>query len=492
MPVYRRYRLAHVHIPKTAGTAVEGLFRQLDGPDDPGHGWIGEGQHDGRWFEYQHFTAAELDRFSNGESLGFDRFAIVRDPYQRLISDFLWRRMIARSYPDSFIPAFDTFEAFLDAIPPDVDAGWDTHIAGADRSTANFLIHVRPQHHFLRGLDGTIDDSIDRIAYEALPDALTTWLADRGIVNDHVRKPPTHPIEDFFTTDTLQLVNERYARDFELLGYPTIEALEPTGPRTAILVIAAVDHPLYEHYIESYWRSMIEYTSTRYPGLDVYLLVEHGMRHEVLDGLGANLIEDPDPNVEALVAPRHRRPGVPGILSKTVHALEVLEGRYDVFFRTNLSSMINLPRFRRFLAERGSIGYAGAWVWDDALRSDLVANDWVGAGRPVEDLAELDDLPGNTFISGSGFFLGAAEARDLVARRRNLRWGLADDVAVGLMFDRHEALPGFSLRLTKEQPVEEMLEQLRRTDAVHIRLEHFPVETAVELWSALEREPLWR
>lgn len=492
MPLYRRHRLAHVHIPKTAGTAVEALFRQLDGADDPGHVWIGEGRRDGRWFEYQHFTAGELDRFSGGESLACDRFAIVRDPYQRLISEFLWRRTVSHSYPDSFVTAFDSFESFLDAIPSDVDSGWERHIVDADRSTANLLIHIRPQHHFLRGADGSIDETIERIPYEALPGALTAWLAERGIPNDHLHRPPVHVLQRFFTPASLQLVNERYARDFELLGYPKIEQLGDAGPRTAILVIAATGRPLYRHYIDSYWRSVIEHTNACCPELDVYLLTEHGMRHDVLGGLGANVIEDPDPQVDALVSPRHRRPGVPGILSKTVHALEVLDGHYDVFFRTNLSSMINLPRFRRFVAQHPSIGYAGAWVWDDALRSDLVLNDWVGAGRVVEDLAELDDLPGNTFISGSGFFLGAVEARQLVARRRNLRWDLADDVAVGLMLDRHESLPGFSLRLTKDQSIEEMLDRLRRSDAAHIRLEHFPLETAAELWRALEREPLWR
>ncbi|MEO0493052.1 MAG: sulfotransferase family 2 domain-containing protein [Actinomycetota bacterium] len=492
MPVYRRHRLVHVHIPKTAGTAVEALFRELDGPTDNGHEWIGEGHHGGRWFEYQHLTAAELETFTGGELGGHDRFAIVRDPYQRLISDFRWRRMIARHYPDSFVPAFDTFEAFLDAIPAGIDAGWDDHIAGADRSTANLLIHTRPQHHFLRTGDGALDSSIERIAYEELPAAFTDYLEAKGIPNDHVGRPPVHALETHLTPATLQVINERYRRDFEVLGYPMIDELPGRAPRTAVLVIAAVDRPIYRHYIESYWRALIEHTNDAFPDIDVYLVVEHGTRDGLLDGLADNVIEDPDPAVDARLAPRHRRPGVPGILSKTVHALDTLQGRYDVFFRTNLSSMLNLTRFRRFLAERGSIGYAGAWVWDDALRSDLVVNDWVGPGRVVEDLTELDDLPGNTFISGSGFFLGAEEAARLVAERRNLRWGLADDVAVGLVFDRHEKLPGFSLRLTRDHSIEEMLDELRSTNAAHIRLEHLPVETAVELWRELEREPLWR
>ena len=263
-------------------------------------------------------------------------------------------------------------------------------------------------------------------------------------------------------------------------------------PRTAVLVIVAVDRPLYRHYLDGYWRALIDYVDAKCPDVDVFLLCENGMRHGLLDDLAQHVIEDPNADYLSLVPPRHRHGGVPGMLSKTIHALKTLRGDYDFFFRTNLSSMIDLPRLRRFVAGRKSIGYAGAWPWTDALRSQLVHEGWVGAGKAIEDLAELDDLPGNTFLSGSGFFLGAAAAAHLVDQRRHLRWGLPDDVAIGLMFSDHEELPGFSLRLTREQPVDEMVEQLRSTDSTHIRLEHFPVETASALWNEMERNPFWR
>jgi hypothetical protein len=39
--------------------------------------------------------------------------------------------------------------------------------------------------------------------------------------------------------------------------------------------------------------------------------------------------------------------------------------------------------FQQFVHSKDEIGYSGAWVWDDALRSDLVAHNWVGAGRII-------------------------------------------------------------------------------------------------------------
>ncbi len=227
MPVYRRHRLVHVHIPKTAGTAVELLFRDLDGSSDNGHEWIGEGYHANRWFEYQHLTAGELAVFAGRVFAEFDRFAIVRDPYQRLISDHLWRQTIATHFPDSFVPSHNTFEEFLAAIPTDVDDGWDVHAAGAQRGRANLLIHVRPQHHFLRARNGDPDPSIEVLAFEALPDALDRFLAARGLRNERVQRTSSRPLANFFTPETLRSVNERYERDFITLGYPIRTSVEP-------------------------------------------------------------------------------------------------------------------------------------------------------------------------------------------------------------------------------------------------------------------------
>ena len=144
---------------------------------------------------------------------------------------------------------------------------------------------------------------------------------------------------------------------------------------------------------------------------------------------------------------------MPGILSKTIHAFEVLADRYDVFFRTNLSSMVMIPAFDRFVQSSPDVRYSGQFVWHDALRSDLVANGMVGPDRHVSDLSELDAYPGNSFVSGSGYLLSADEAASLVERRNQLRYDLPDDVAVGLMFEQAGQLDGFSEIIRPELPV---------------------------------------
>lgn len=261
--------------------------------------------------------------------------------------------------------------------------------------------------------------------------------------------------------------------------------------RIAILAIAGTSQPVYRHYIGSYWTELIRHTAAHAPHIDVFLLNEHGRRDPLFAPIADHIIEDPDADVKRLVPARFRTANTPGILSKTIHALDVLSGRYDVFFRTNLSSMLKLSAFDRFVQSSATVGYSGQFVWRDTLRSHLLDRGMVGEGRSISELSELDGYPGNSFVSGSGFLLRADEAASLVERRHQLRYDLPDDVAVGLMFERADLLHGFSEIIWPEWPVSEMLERIATTSAAHLRLQHFPVERAMALWRYVHRQQLW-
>ena len=64
--------------------------------------------------------------------------------------------------------------------------------------------------------------------------------------------------------------------------------------RTAILVIAALNQPVYRHYIRTYWTEMVRYTDAHTPEIDVFLLIENGTDREPFAHLGENVIEDPE------------------------------------------------------------------------------------------------------------------------------------------------------------------------------------------------------
>lgn len=262
--------------------------------------------------------------------------------------------------------------------------------------------------------------------------------------------------------------------------------------KIAILVIAAINHPVYIHYIKNYWTAAIRCTNAEKSNIDVYLLLENGMAMEAFRDVGDNVIMDANSDLDTLCDPKFQKPGIPGILSKTIFALEMLHDRYDVFFRTNLSSMIKLSAFDDFVQSRESICYSGAWTWTDCLRKDLIHHGRIGPDKSIKSLEELDVYEGNTFVSGAGYFLNSDEARSLVERKDRIRFDIVDDVSVGLMFRKHEQLDRFSAIVTHDKSPDDIVATIRTNKACHIRLQHFTPRLARAVWFELCDDPVWR
>jgi hypothetical protein len=261
--------------------------------------------------------------------------------------------------------------------------------------------------------------------------------------------------------------------------------------KIAILVIAAVNQPLYIHYIRTYWTELINYLNAERSHIDVFLLFEHGTEVNGFKDIEDNIIVDANADLSLLCDPEYCSIMIPGVLSKTVYALELLQGKYDVFFRTNLSSLIKVSAFDSYVQSRKSICYSGAWVWTDSLRQDLIHHNRIGHDKSIKALSELDSYEGNTFISGSGYFLNSDEAKSLVRRKKSIRYDIIDDVSVGLMFSRHELLPDFSTCITPDKSVDQIMQIIRKTKECHIRLQHFPLYLAEILWHQLSNDRVW-
>ncbi|MEL6817518.1 MAG: hypothetical protein AAFP80_02585 [Pseudomonadota bacterium] len=263
--------------------------------------------------------------------------------------------------------------------------------------------------------------------------------------------------------------------------------------KVAILVIAAVNQPVYISYIRNYWTSVINLTRS-IDHIDVFLLLENSMPRREFQYLSENVIIDPRSDFDELLPEEFQKPrsGLPSILSKTIHALEMLKDDYDLFFRTNLSSLIKISAFDRFVQSKDEFIYSGAWVWADCLRDNLLHHNNVGPGKSIADLSELDAFEGNTFVSGAGYFINAAEALSLVERKDHIRYDLADDVSVGLMFSRHELLHGFSDIAWPEQPAQEVANMIRDSRACHIRLQHFSPLLAENVWMLIKDDSAWQ
>jgi hypothetical protein len=262
--------------------------------------------------------------------------------------------------------------------------------------------------------------------------------------------------------------------------------------KIAILVIAAVNQPVYVHYVRSYWTEVIKYVNAEKPNIDVYLLLERDTEMDAFREVEDQVIQDTGTDFDQLCPAEFRTLIIPGILSKTIHAFELLQDKYDVFFRTNLSSLIRISAFEKFVQEKDSICYSGGAAWVDYLRKNLVMYGYIGADKGIKSLSDLDDFESDTFISGSGYFLSAEEVRSLLERKKQIRYDIVDDVSIGLMFKRHEVLHGFTENVEMERSPDNIAAKIRKSEACHIRLQHFPLALAEAVWHRLKDDPVWR
>ena len=218
MPIDRARKLLFVHIPKTAGTSVEELLG-LRGP------WQNENintcfgliqslsllEEGFRSNFLQHLTLAELSRLLGSDLQGCTPFAVVRDPWTRIISSF--RRKdpdlchLIRSSCGRDAKEFD-LEAYIEL------AGCLDHA------------HLRPQYRFLT-LSGSdrIDPRIHIFRQEQLVD-LEEWLAQQlghSVVlpksNVSVPQTPWSDLNAHQEDKLRERVRVLYAEDYAAFGY---------------------------------------------------------------------------------------------------------------------------------------------------------------------------------------------------------------------------------------------------------------------------------
>lgn len=197
------FKTVFVHIPKTAGQSVEHLFIKAHGLT-----WktraplvLRPNRDRSKGPErLAHLYADEYVRLGYIEQVDFDtffKFAIVRNPYDRIISEYRYR------------PEAENFDAFLGKT-------YDTDYSDRAR-------HVVPQVRYLFDADGAL--LVDQIIrFEELSDAFPK-IAEQIFGKPAIlpKRNTSHPSIKMSRNDLTDaqraLMKEKYANDFALLGY---------------------------------------------------------------------------------------------------------------------------------------------------------------------------------------------------------------------------------------------------------------------------------
>lgn len=197
MPIYHRYKLIHIHIPKCGGTSIEkfmGISFIWPIPYIE-YSWGLYKTH-----ELQHITCTEmldLNIISRDKFKSYFKFAVIRNPYERMVSAICGAKKI------SDIKTFRYLLKYSDL----------SHV------------HYDPQAPFIYDKDGNLQ--VDRVIRfenygKEVIDLLTNITGNKIISKKHNSNYHKTNYMSYYDTESLGIVNKMYARDFELLGYDMI------------------------------------------------------------------------------------------------------------------------------------------------------------------------------------------------------------------------------------------------------------------------------
>ena len=201
-------RFIFIHIRRTGGTSLEAalLGRDFDPekPATPGNEPIPFAQ-DGK--HYKHRKLCDFDR--NLVEKYFS-FAIVRNPWDRVVSRFFWEKKLGRACVKPFAD-FHSYVLARKSLPVEE---WNI--------TGDFPRKYETQFSYIE-LDGKI--GVDKvIRFERYGDDVQS-LGKFGLDHrslPHLFASDHEPYWRYYTDETREIVEQAYSRDVESLGYTFI------------------------------------------------------------------------------------------------------------------------------------------------------------------------------------------------------------------------------------------------------------------------------
>lgn len=183
------------HIPKTAGLSIGyGIF----------------GRHTGN-----HTTIAEYQiAFNRQEFNNFFKFTFVRNPWDRLLSAFLFLKNGGRNKRDyqwakKYLSPYESFDDFV--------MGW------VNQKNINMGVHFKPQYKFIT-IPNNYKPEVNFIGfYENLNndyEHICNRLQIRNqLILENKTIDKTGDYRSYYNDETIEIVSNVYSKDIELFGY---------------------------------------------------------------------------------------------------------------------------------------------------------------------------------------------------------------------------------------------------------------------------------
>ena len=213
-----KHRYIFTHIPKAGGHSLKNALRDIEFPNNP--------KAPLQWLPL-HFTLAETKNvFSDSFFNECFRFAVSRNPYDRLVSAYHWHQLISsaqRNDPNSFLnkeypqhphlPPLPLFLRRFHTFDPFIFLHFQHQRTFTHLGNENLCTHV---YRFEDGLDSIITDVTTRLQHRSCP--LRTTCGYHAHKADYEKKPITERLD----VESISIISEIYREDFEAFGYPIL------------------------------------------------------------------------------------------------------------------------------------------------------------------------------------------------------------------------------------------------------------------------------
>ena len=204
MPYYPEKNILFIHIPKTGGSVIEcELKRQYTQHLYSGlRDGVTEYPYNNVSLQHQYF----VDLYNGKDILGirFSKdlkvFAVVRNPYDRVISDLFWYGLISKESTSDYVSNIIRCH-YLHRNDKFIDG------------------HNRPQYKYVVDEKGNLVEPIKIFKCEQLNDSNEEINNYLGVNIDIKRNDVNKDYSRYINQESIELINDFYKRDFEMFGY---------------------------------------------------------------------------------------------------------------------------------------------------------------------------------------------------------------------------------------------------------------------------------
>lgn len=201
MPYYKEKNLLFIHIPKTGGTIIEYNIKKHTPQTlySSFNNTILDFPYNNQALQHQFYTT--IYKFRDRLDINFNNikiFSVVRNPYDRIISDLFWWELIEKDF---------TAEQVYNIIE-------NNYLYRDDLDN-----HNEPQYKFIVDENSELNKNIKIFYTESLNefnDKLNDFLGfNINIKQEQINKD----YSKYLNEDSISLINTFYKKDFELFNY---------------------------------------------------------------------------------------------------------------------------------------------------------------------------------------------------------------------------------------------------------------------------------